>query len=532
MAAGYWEGREAARQAAYDRTASEAVATTQKAMRRSLMAIKRRMEDILRVYMQRHKLPREQALKLLASPAGDTVRAALQQEIARVTDPEARRFLQARIEASAYSARLTNAQAMRDSITLDVANVAEVQRGAVEKAMMDTAVDGCDRMMFDIQRNLGRLFPYAQMNAGRAQEILKQRWLGGNYSARIWSNADQLADSLQTCVMENMMGGKTSDQTYHDILDLCGQDMRKANRLIRTETSYAANQGEKYAYQAAGIERYEFVAALEARTCERCGGLDGQTFPVKSARVGYNYPPMHPFCRCTTCPYDEDMQALLTDGDTRWARDPVTGEEVQVPMTMTYSEWRKAQNDRYGADTVETQRKKLYNVKADQKQLKAYRAVIGKNRFTKDVDAFQTMKYGGGDTYRLVGLDYRRQNALKKDPSLALANADRATAADAKFTRYLFNPENKDGWAKGVAFTSRLGYDISNWQELQKEILTSAQKYPATVGETNEHGTKYTQKMVLYGKKEKPANVITGWKCKDEKTWMTTVYVKEAREDD
>ncbi|MDD2649308.1 MAG: minor capsid protein [Eubacteriales bacterium] len=332
-------------------------------------------------------------------------------------------------------------------------------------------------------------------------------------------------------MFENLMMGRTSDETYRELYKLSQSDELATNRLIRTESAYAANQAIAQAYEDAGFERYVFVSAFEARTCPKCGAMDGESFPLSEKKVGKNYPPVHPWCRCTTKPDDEDLKALEKDS-SRWARDPETGEFVKARGDMTYKEWKAEQERIHGEKSFSAMQKKVWNLKRDKKQLEKYQKLIGLNRFTQDIKAFQNMKYGDKEVYSLVKLDYRRQLTLKKCPNLALPNAGQATIADTKFTGYLFNPENKKGWVKGVAFTSRLGYDISNWQELQKELLACATKYPAIRGETNEHGTKHTQKAVLYGKKDKPANVVIGWKCKDEKSWMTTTYIREVSKDD
>ena len=136
-------------------------------------------------------------------------------------------------------------------------------------------------------------------------------------------------------------------------------------------------------------------------------------------------------------------------------------------------------------------------------------------------------KYLNPEAYSFVKLDYSRRSKLQKDPSLALPNAEKATAADAKFTGYLFNPENKDGWSKGVAFSSRLGYNIDNWEAIRKEIFSMAPSYPAAFVEITAYGTRYEQKIVLYGLKGKPANVVIGWMQNGEKTWLTTAMIKE-----
>lgn len=39
--------------------------------------------------------------------------------------------------------------------------------------------------------------------------------------------------------------------------------------------------------------------------------------------------------------------------------------------------------------------------------------------------------------------------------------------------KYLFDKNSKSGYPKGKAFTSRLGYDESNWKKLQQEIVNT-----------------------------------------------------------
>ena len=42
------------------------------------------------------------------------------------------------------------------------------------------------------------------------------------------------------------------------------------------------------------IDKYEFLATLDSRTCSVCGKLDGKVFKLTEAKVGVNYPPLHP----------------------------------------------------------------------------------------------------------------------------------------------------------------------------------------------------------------------------------------------
>lgn len=136
------------------------------------------------------------------------------------------------------------------------------------------------------------------------------------------------------------------------------------------------------------------------------------------------------------------------------------------------------------------------------------------------------------ETTRLYELDQMRRTHLEKHPELALPHAERAVIEENKFLRYLFNPDNPHGYAKGVAFTSRLGYDIRSWEELRDEIMNRAKLYPVRQMGDKGHGMTYEQKMILYGRTGKPANVIVAWIDEGGIPRMTSAYIKEVKEHD
>jgi len=86
-----------------------------------------------------------------------------------------------------------------------------------------------------------------------------------------------------------------------------------------------------------------------------------------------------------------------------------------------------------------------------------------------------------------------------------------------------------DGWAKGVAFTTRLGYNKVDWQELKAEVLKRASLYPATLRHTDAFGSRYQQRIILYGKKHKPANALVVWNVNGRSTSLTTLYITEVK---
>ena len=147
----------------------------------------------------------------------------------------------------------------------------------------------------------------------------------------------------------------------------------------------------------------------------------------------------------------------------------------------------------------------------------------------KTFATFQKHKAAGDEKYRLWQLDNRRQKKLLEHPDLALPGSSEASAADEKFTQYLFGGSNQKGLAKGRAFSSRLGYNMDNWERMRDEILTAAGKYPAILKREDIYGKRYEQQVILYGRKGNPANVLLAWNVPfDGKPRLVTAYMQEA----
>ncbi|MCQ4832951.1 minor capsid protein [Hungatella sp. SL.1.14] len=135
------------------------------------------------------------------------------------------------------------------------------------------------------------------------------------------------------CELSGMSPHKTSkwacpdkekqNEVYLDIYNMCSRyaTLRDIEGLVRD-----------------GCDKVAFLATLDDKTCPVCGNMDGKVVKIKGSIIGKNLPPLHRGCRCTTVPYydDNDME-----GETRVARDPVTGKTVEVPATMTWKKWKK-----------------------------------------------------------------------------------------------------------------------------------------------------------------------------------------------
>jgi len=69
----------------------------------------------------------------------------------------------------------------------------------------------------------------------------------------------------------------------------------RATMMVRTETMDAVNSGVKDRYKQAGVDKVEWLTALDDKTCDECEELDGKTFSIDNTPEC----PAHPNCRCT-----------------------------------------------------------------------------------------------------------------------------------------------------------------------------------------------------------------------------------------
>jgi len=176
-----------------------------------------------------------------------------------------------------------------------------------------------------------------------------------NYTDHLNLNQD-LPDSLikykkqlnATVILGSMLG-VSYDKTTKMFNRLCETEIDSGIILkhIHTNSNYIYAKRDILSYLDSGVDNYKYLCTLDLSTCKECGTLDGQTFKVRQAEFGINYPPICDSCRCTTVPYYDDTDC---SEDTRVARDPVTGKSYEVPSNMDYDEWYQIVIDKYGQE--------------------------------------------------------------------------------------------------------------------------------------------------------------------------------------
>lgn len=520
----YWQRRAAQRMWEQMQSAEQTADQIARLYVNASQYLKKSIDGIFDKYQTKHRLSEREARELLNALQNKASIRELQKKLQETSDRDERKDLLSQLEAPAYRARIERLERLQGQIDLVMNQVYRQERKLSAAHYVDLAEDVYNHAAFDIQQRTGMGFPVTHISQNQIDKVVNSKWSGKNYSSRIWGNTQALAQDLKEELLMDLVSGRTERETAEILSKKFGASASKARRLVRTESCYISNQMEMQSYKECGIEKYQYLATLDLRTSETCRALDGKIFLVSEQQVGKNCPPMHPWCRSTTIAYiSADVMADMK----RRARDPVTGKLYEVPGDMNYQEWYAKYVE--GNTEAETREKASKNTSSDQKQFEQYREVLGDD-MPKSFAEFQKMKYNESEKWKFMKLDYQRQHELLEHPELKLPNAENAILPEPKFTKYLFDENSEKGYPKGRAFTDRLGYGTENWQKLQKALKQGAMKYPALYVDNNGYGDRYVQKMILYGEKGTPANVIVAWlKNTDGTTKLTSAYIKEMK---
>jgi SPP1 gp7 family putative phage head morphogenesis protein len=520
----YWENR-----AAWDmyhrmEDAEQTADLLAKVYRNSSMLLTHKAKDIFEKYMTKHGLSETQAWNLLNTMQDQTSLEELLNALRNKDSDKTKQELLRELEAPAYRVRIERLQDLLRQVDTVMQEVYQQEQLFDTSFFQNLCEDTYYHSIYSIQKRTGYGFSFSNISQKQISQVLSMNWSGSHYSQRIWKNTQELSETLKQELLVSLLTGRTDRETSEVIMNRCGAGAMQARRLVRTESCFLSGELTARSYEECGIEKYRYLATLDLRTSKICRELDGKIFSMKDRKAGKNYPPMHPWCRSTTISVIDENELRNMK---RRAYNPKTGRTETVPANMTYDQWYKKYVK--GNAQAEAEEKSVQNAAADKKQYERYREILGKDAPKRFAD-FQEMKYNDSEKWRFTKLDYQRRNELLQHPELKLPNAENAMVADAKFEKYLFGGSHPEGLAKGDAFSSRLGYDAENWNSLKKQIIARAPQYPALSKGVNGYGKHmYEQKIILYGLKGTPANVVVGWSADDKSVTMVSAYIKEVK---
>lgn len=248
----------------------------------------------------------------------------------------------------AWMKQLENASARVHISRLEAIKLQIQQQAEVLYANQLDYIDTAARQMyegsyyhtaFEVQRGLGVGWTMHAINEETITKVLSRPWTSDNqtFRDRCWTNKQSLVNAVNTQLTQMIIRGEAPDRAISAITKQFGVARSKAGRLVMTESAYFASAAQKDCFGALGVERYKIVASFDHETCDLCADMDGKVFKMSDYQVGLTAPPFHPWCRCCTCPYFEDMVGL----GERWIRN-ADGTTAKIKADTSFEEWKKS----------------------------------------------------------------------------------------------------------------------------------------------------------------------------------------------
>lgn len=322
--------------------------------------------------------------------------------------------------SGAWAKELENASARvhisrLDSLKLQLRQQAEALTDARIKATTNASelayTQSYYHTAFEVQRGLGVGWTMQALNTETVKKVLSRPWTVDNqtFTARCWTDKTKLVETVNQELTRMIATGEAPDKAIDAIAKRFNVSKQNAGRVVMTESAYFSSAAQKDCFNELGVEKYRVVGTLDNVTCGLCGDMDGKVFKMSEYQEGSTAPPFHPWCRCCTAPYFEDMEGI----GERYARDAVTGERYKLPKDTTYKQWKDMQDAAHGAGTVDKMRKISYNENADKAQFERYKNLFGAE-FPKTFDAFQKLKYNTPDVWEDFKARARTKNYLQE----------------------------------------------------------------------------------------------------------------------
>lgn len=363
----------------------------------AIKELDKEISKVFRTFQYGEDITEAEAEELINAESQRRISRELQAELERTDDPSIKAELTRRIHATAYGARISRLEAVKQNVFIYFTKLA-IDEIAKTKTLYNTVVEeSYYRTIHDFGYGVNMGVNFSLLPSKAIDEIVSAKWHGASFSSRVWSNTKQTAEQAQEIITRGLLSRKSYNQMANELAEVTQNSKYNATRLVRTQCNHYLNAGEFKAYEELGIEQYLYLATLDYKTCRRCQPLDGRIFNTKDRREGVNAPTIHPHCRCTT--------TVPVEFARRWARDPITGKGVKIP-NMTYSEWVESMSEEQKA-AFDKNVKMYKNRSSDKKQYERYKERLGKENVPETLELFQEKKYNGSGDHKALERSYR-----------------------------------------------------------------------------------------------------------------------------
>jgi len=323
----YWIEQAKARLLANERRADDVTKELMMLYDEAANLLEQDIYNLFARYAKDNALTTAEAARLLSGAEYSRWRKSMEEYLAAVkaagNTPEGAKLL-LELNTLAMKSRISRKEQLLANVYQNMINLAGDTTARLNDLLGDMLrvnyYEGCWR----IQCGVKMAFTVPKISEKLVKSILAYPWAEKHFSQAVWGNCEHLAALARREIALGFIQGSSVDKMAAAIDGVMHKGRYAAERLVRTECKYFANQGELAAYKENGIKQYRFLGGSE-RSGAYCGCLElnGQIFDVEDAEPGVNFPPMHPNCLCTVVAhFKRSMFGHLPDGATPITQNP------------------------------------------------------------------------------------------------------------------------------------------------------------------------------------------------------------------
>lgn len=283
----------------------------------------RKLEKQISQYYQQYGEDNVIQYRRLMESLSDSDRRLLMEQMDRFSEkyPEYAHLMPVR--ESIY--KLNRLEGLQYSVRLQQLEIGAVENGQITAHLNRQAMRGVNAAAEAL--GLGKNF-YSN-NPDITKLFVNVSWSNGeNFSQRIWGNTDKLANYLNTDIAQGFARGDSYERLVRQLRQRFGKVSRNdAYRLIYTEGTYVMAESSMHPFTE-DFEKYRLSTVGDGKVCEICRSVAQETFDIKDRQPGVNFPPLHPWCRCSFTIEVDDWDAWMDDYVAKHSGDRKQAEKV------------------------------------------------------------------------------------------------------------------------------------------------------------------------------------------------------------
>ena len=224
--------------------------------------------------------------------------------------------------------RLDRLQGLQYSVFMTEAEIAGYTNGQIQTYLTRLSQQGLNYGM----EALGFGKNFYSINSDIVKQFIDVPWCNGeNFSTRIWNDTQKLAQYLNQDMAQGFARGDSYEKLVKNLRQRFGRvNRRDAYRLVFTEGTYVMGESTMQPF-VNDFEYYRLSPVHDYKTCPICRSLAAQTFEIRNRQTGVNFPPIHPWCRCTWEIVVDDWDAWIDDYVRKHGGNPSAPSDVQKP---------------------------------------------------------------------------------------------------------------------------------------------------------------------------------------------------------